>query len=81
MASHRPSPPAPFPQWPVLRITKKASEIFLESLEAEGLDPEKTYLRVGATQGGCSGWKFTIKTSLLFYFFSINTKSSFFIFY
>ena len=62
MASYRPSPPAPFPQWPVLRITKKASEIFLESLEDEGLDPEKTYLRVGATQGGCSGWKFTIKT-------------------
>ena len=62
MASHRPSPPAPFPQWPVLKITKKASEIFLESLKAEGLDPENTYLRVGAKPGGCSGWTFTIGT-------------------
>ena len=38
MASHRPSPPAPFPQWPVLKITKKASSAFLESLKAEGLE-------------------------------------------
>ncbi len=59
MASHRPSPPAP---WPILRITEKASEVFLESLEAEGLDPEKTYLRIGAEPGGCSGWKFTLGT-------------------
>ena len=62
MASHRQSPPAPFPQWPVLKITKKASSKFLESLEAEGLDPENTYLRVGAKPGGCSGWTFTIGT-------------------
>ena len=62
MASYRPSPPAPFPQWPVLKITKKASEIFLESLRAEGLNPENTYLRVGAKAGGCSGWTFTIGT-------------------
>ena len=62
MASHRPSPPAPFPQWPVLKITKKASSVFLESLETEGLDPNTTYLRVGAKTGGCSGWTFTIGT-------------------
>ena len=62
MASHRPSPPAPFPQWPVLKITKKASSVFLESLEVEGLDPNTTYLRVGAKTGGCSGWTFTIGT-------------------
>ena len=39
-----------------LKITEKAQKVFLESLKAEGLDPHKTYLKVGAKAGGCSGW-------------------------
>ena len=46
-----------------LRMTEKAQTVFLESLEAEGLDPQSTYLKVGAEPGGCSGWKFTIETT------------------
>ena len=43
MASHRPSPPAPFPQWPVLRIPKKASKVFLAiGLADDVIDAEKT---------------------------------------
>jgi iron-sulfur cluster assembly protein len=44
-------------------MTEKAQTVYLESLEAEGLDPEKTYLKIGAKSGGCSGWKFTIETT------------------
>ena len=46
-----------------LSITKKAQEVYLESLESEGLDPKTTYLKVGAKAGGCSGWKFTLETT------------------
>jgi iron-sulfur cluster assembly protein len=46
-----------------LKITNKAKEVYLESLEAEGLDPKTTYLKVGAKAGGCSGWKFTLETT------------------
>ena len=31
-----------------LSITNKAKEVYLESLESEGLDPKTTYLKVGA---------------------------------
>jgi len=44
-------------------ITKKAQEVYLESLKSEGLDPQTTYLKVGAKAGGCSGWKFTLETT------------------
>jgi len=46
-----------------LKITEKAQKVFLESLKAEGLDPHKTYLKVGAKAGGCSGWTFTLETT------------------
>lgn len=46
-----------------LKITEKAQKVFLESLESEGLDPHKTYLKVGAKSGGCSGWTFTLETT------------------
>ena len=46
-----------------LRMTEKAQTVFLESLEAEGLDPQSTYLKVGAEPGGCSGWKFKLETT------------------
>ena len=35
-----------------LSITNKAKEVYLESLESEGLDPKTTYLKVGAKSGG-----------------------------
>ena len=44
-------------------MTERAQTVFLESLEAEGLDPQTTYLKIGAKSGGCSGWKFTIETT------------------
>ena len=47
----------------ILRMTERAQEVYLESLDSEGLDPQTTYLKVGAKSGGCSGWKFTIETT------------------
>ena len=44
-------------------MTEKAQKVFLESLEIEGLNPQTTYLKIGAKAGGCSGWKFTIETT------------------
>ncbi len=44
-------------------MTEKAQTVYLESLEAEGLDPENGYLKVGAEPGGCSGWKFKLETT------------------
>jgi iron-sulfur cluster assembly protein len=44
-------------------MTEKAQRVFLESLKVEGLDPKTTYLKIGAKEGGCSGWKFTIETA------------------
>lgn len=46
-----------------LRITEKAKRVFRESLVAEGLEPNSTFLRIGAKPGGCSGWTFLLETT------------------
>ena len=70
MAGHRPSPPAPFPEWPKeegfqhhIEVTDKAASILEDSFKAEGLNPKTTFVRVGAKPGGCSGWSFLIETT------------------
>ena len=47
----------------ILRITEKAKKVFRESLVAEGLEPNTTFLRIGAKPGGCSGWTFLLETT------------------
>lgn len=39
-------------------LTDKAARVIREAYEAEKADPERTYVRIGAMPGGCSGYKF-----------------------
>ena len=41
-------------------LTEKAARVIREAFDAEQVDPEKSYVRIGALPGGCSGYKFTI---------------------
>jgi len=43
-----------------LKITEKAASVFKEMITDENKDPENSYLRIGATSGGCSGWKYSL---------------------
>ena len=45
-----------------VKITEHAAKEFKSMCEDENKLLENSYLRVGANSGGCSGWKFTIKT-------------------
>lgn len=45
-----------------IEVTEKAAEVFLRSFRGENLDPESTYIRVGANSGGCSGWRWELNT-------------------
>ena len=49
-------------QIPQIEITEKAAEVFLRSFRGENLDPESTYIRVGANSGGCSGYRWELST-------------------
>tara|TARA_E500000178_G_scaffold83594_1_gene81953 strand:+ start:1438 stop:1785 length:348 start_codon:yes stop_codon:yes gene_type:complete len=49
-------------QVPQIEITEKAAEVFLRSFRGENLDPESTYIRVGANSGGCSGYRWELST-------------------
>ena len=42
-------------------LTEKAAGVIREAYEAEHADPDKGYVRIGARQGGCSGYKFTLE--------------------
>ena len=46
-----------------IRATDKAVSVLEDSFKAEQLDPSTTFVRVGAKQGGCSGWSFLIETT------------------
>ena len=43
-----------------IELTDKAAGIVRQAFEAEQVDPETAYLRVGAHPGGCSGYKFDL---------------------
>ena len=66
MTGHRPPSPS-LPKDKVdqhhIIVTDKAVSILEESLKAEGLDLETTFVRVGAKPGGCSGWSFLMETT------------------
>tara|TARA_Y100001970_G_scaffold291896_1_gene430908 strand:- start:1151 stop:1570 length:420 start_codon:yes stop_codon:yes gene_type:complete len=46
-----------------IQVTDKAISVFKDSFTAENIDPNETYVRVGAKPGGCSGWTFLIETT------------------
>ena len=46
-----------------ITVTDKAVSVLEDSFEAEELNPKTTYVRIGATPGGCSGWTFLIETT------------------
>jgi iron-sulfur cluster assembly protein len=41
-------------------LTEKAAKVIREAFEAEKVDPERAFVRIGALPGGCSGYKFTM---------------------
>ncbi len=43
-----------------LKITEKAATEFVSMVHQEEKDLEVSYLRVGAKEGGCSGWKYSL---------------------
>ena len=48
---------------PAIILTERAAQVFKESCEAEGLSLQKTFLRIGAKPGGCSGWKYELESN------------------
>tara|TARA_B100000945_G_scaffold294506_1_gene271241 strand:- start:1696 stop:2082 length:387 start_codon:yes stop_codon:yes gene_type:complete len=50
---------------PAIILTERAAQVFKESCEAEGLSLQKTFLRIGAKPGGCSGWKYELESNSL----------------
>ena len=43
-----------------LKITEKAATVFKNMIADQNKRLEKSYLRVGANSGGCSGWKYSL---------------------
>ena len=41
-----------------IRLTEKAAQVVREAFDAEQVDAQQAYLRIGAHPGGCSGYKF-----------------------
>ena len=50
-------------EFPSVVLTERAAQVFKDSCEAEGLNLQDTFLRIGARPGGCSGWKYDIESS------------------
>ena len=48
---------------PSVVLTERAAQVFKDSCEAEGLTLQKTFLRIGARPGGCSGWKYELESN------------------
>ena len=48
---------------PSVELTERAAQVFKESCEAEGLNLQDTFLRIGARPGGCSGWKYELESN------------------
>ena len=47
---------------PEVRITNEAALAFKESFVGQNISIENIRLRVGANQGGCSGWRWELET-------------------
>ena len=45
-----------------ITITEEAAKVFINACQADGMEIENTYLRVGADAKGCSGWKWTLES-------------------
>jgi len=41
-------------------LTEKAARVIRDAFAAERADPERTFVRIGAMPGGCSGYKFSL---------------------
>jgi len=41
-------------------LTDKAARVIREAFEAERVDPQNSFVRVGAHPGGCSGYKYDL---------------------
>ena len=48
---------------PSVVLTERAAQVFKDSCEAEGLNLQDTFLRIGARPGGCSGWKYELESN------------------
>ena len=48
---------------PEVILTERAAQVFKEACEAEGSNLGETFLRIGARPGGCSGWKYELKSN------------------
>ena len=48
---------------PSVVLTERAAQVFKDSCEVEGLTLQDTFLRIGATPGGCSGWKYELESN------------------
>ena len=48
---------------PSVELTERAAQVFKDSCEAEGLTLQDTFLRIGASPGGCSGWKYELESN------------------
>ena len=48
---------------PSVFLTERAAKVFKDSCEAEGTTLQDTFLRIGASPGGCSGWKYELESS------------------
>ena len=48
---------------PLVVLTERATRVFKDSCEAEGLTLQDTFLRIGARPGGCSGWKYELESN------------------
>ena len=48
---------------PSVELTERATQVFKDSCEAEGLTLQATFLRIGARPGGCSGWKYELESN------------------
>ena len=48
---------------PSVELTERAAQVFKDSCEAEGLNLQDTFLRIGARPGGCSGWKYELESN------------------
>ena len=47
---------------PEIRISERAAQAVVESINQEGLSVKDTRLRIGANYGGCAGWRWEMET-------------------
>ena len=50
---------------PEVILTERAAQVFIESCKSEGTSINETFLRIGAIPGGCSGWKYELKSNTI----------------